>query len=166
MVLLAVIGITAFVYSIRHEVHALQQYIGIFTITIIGSATIILPVPAFALVFLAGSLKALDPFWIGVIAGIGATIGELTGYSAGFSGQAVIENARMYERLYQLTNRYGMITVFVLAVLPLPLFDFAGIAAGALKIPMQKFLLATLVGKVIKMWITAYAGAGAFRWVD
>ncbi len=166
-VLIIVIAITILVYSLRHEVRMLKQYgyIGIFAINVIGSATIVLPAPALSMVFMAGGLDAFDPFWIGVAAGAGATIGELTGYGAGFSGQPIIENAKMYERLHHLTERYGMLTIFILAIIPLPFFDLAGIAAGALKMPMHKFLLSTLSGKLIKMWLAAYAGAGAFLWL-
>ncbi len=166
-VLIIVIAITLFVYSMRHEVRVLRQYgyWGIFAINVIGSATIVLPAPALSMVFMAGGLNALNPFWIGVAAGAGATIGELTGYGAGFSGQAIVENAKMYERLHQLTDRYGMLTIFILAIIPLPFFDLAGMAAGALRMPLHKFLLSTLAGKLIKMWIAAYAGAGAFTWI-
>ncbi|MBI5082424.1 MAG: VTT domain-containing protein [Chloroflexi bacterium] len=166
-VLIIVIAITIFVYSIRHEVRMLKQYgyVGIFAINVIGSATIVLPAPALSMVFMAGGLNALDPFWIGVAAGAGATLGELTGYGAGFSGQAIVEHAKMYERLHQLTDRYGMLTIFILAVIPLPFFDLAGMAAGALRMPLHKFMIATLSGKLIKMWLAAYAGAGAFIWL-
>jgi len=166
-VLIIVIGITIFVYSIRHEARMLKQYgyAGIFVLNVIGSATIVLPAPALSMVFMAGGLNALDPFWIGVAAGAGATLGELTGYGAGFSGQAIVEHAKMYERLHQLTDRYGMLTIFILAIIPLPLFDLAGMAAGALRMPMHKFMIATLSGKLIKMWVAAYAGAGAFLWM-
>ena len=166
-VLLIVIGITILVYSLRHEVRMLKQYgyFGIFVINVIGSATIVLPAPALSMVFMADGLNALDPFWIGVAAGAGATIGELTGYGAGFSGQGFVEHAKMYERLHQLTDRYGMLTIFILAIIPLPLFDLAGMAAGALRMPLPKFMFATFGGKLIKMWIAAYAGAGAFLWL-
>lgn len=168
VVLLIVIGVTIFVYSIRHEVKLLQDYgyWGILALNIIGSATIILPAPALGMVFMAGGLQALNPFWIGLAAGVGATLGELTGYGAGFSGGGIIENAKMYERLHQLTERYGMLTIFVLAIIPLPFFDLAGIAAGALRMPVQKFMFATLGGKLIKMWVAAYMGAGAFTWLQ
>lgn len=164
--LLVVIGITVFVYLIRDQVETLQQYgyIGLFLINLIGSATIILPAPALAIVFAMAGLKAFDPFWIGVAAGLGATIGELSGYAAGFSGQAIVENTRLYDRLYGWTQQYGMIPVFVLAILPLPFFDLAGIASGTLKMPLPKFLLATLAGKLIKMWLVAYAAAYSIAW--
>ena len=62
--------------------------------------------------------------------------------------------------------KIGMLTIFVLAILPLPLFDIAGMAAGVLKMPLPKFLIATLGGKLIKMWLAAYMGAGAFIWLE
>lgn len=166
LTLVIVVAVTVFVYSIRHEVKILQDYgyWGIFALNIIGSATIVLPAPALGMVFMVAGLQALNPFWIGLAAGAGATIGELTGYGAGFSGSGIIENAKMYERLHQLTQRYGMLTIFILAIIPLPLFDLAGIAAGALRIPLYKFLFATLCGKLIKMWFAAYLGAGALTW--
>jgi uncharacterized membrane protein YdjX (TVP38/TMEM64 family) len=38
-------------------------------------------------------------------------------------------------------------------------------AAGALRMPLHQFIIATLSGKLIKMWLAAYAGAGAFLWL-
>jgi membrane protein DedA with SNARE-associated domain len=167
VVLVAMIGIAIFAYSIRNEVQTLQRYgyIDIFIINVIGSATIILPAPALVIVIAAGGLAALNPFWIGTAAGIGSTIGEMTGYTAGYSGQIFVENAKLYRRLHELADRYGVLTIFVLAILPLPLFDLGGMAAGALRMHPYKFLIATLSGKLIKMWIAAYLGAGAFSWL-
>jgi uncharacterized membrane protein YdjX (TVP38/TMEM64 family) len=41
------------------------------------------------------------------------------------------------------------------------LFDLAGAAAGALKMPLQKFLLWCWLGETVKMFIFAYAGASS-----
>lgn len=172
-VLLAVIAISLFVYSIRDEVETLQRYgyPGLFIINVLGSATIVLPAPALAIVFATGALRnsagalVFDPFWVGAAAGLGATIGELSGYGAGFSGQAVAEKTRLYRRLHELTERYGVITIIILAIQPFPIFDLAGVAAGTLKMSIPKFFLATLIGKLIKMWIVAYAGANGVEWI-
>ena len=172
-VLAAVIAISVFIYSIRDQVETLQTlgYPGIFIINVIGSATIVLPAPGLAFVFAASALKSssgelvFNWFWVGVAAGIGATLGELSGYGAGFSGQAIAEKTGLYQRLHTLTDRYGTLTIIVLAIQPLPIFDLAGVAAGTLKMPLTKFLLATLIGKLIKMWIVAWAGANSIEWV-
>jgi membrane protein DedA with SNARE-associated domain len=172
-VFIAVAALTIFIYAVRDRVDDLQRfgYPGIFFINVLGSATIILPAPALGIVaYLAGlttrsGAPVFDPFWLGVAAGLGATIGELSGYAAGFSGQAIVENARLYQRLHDWTRRFGMITIVMLAIIPLPFFDLAGIAAGALKMPLSRFFVATLAGKLIKMWMVAYSVAYSIDWL-
>ena len=102
----------------------------------------------------------LNPLLVGITAGIGATIGELSGYAAGFSGQAVIENAAIYKRIVGVVQKYGGPVIFVLAAIPNPFFDIAGIAAGVLRIPLRKFFFWAMLGKIVKMTLTAYIGAG------
>jgi membrane protein YqaA with SNARE-associated domain len=164
------VAITGLFYLIRDQVETLRAfgYPGIFLINLIASGSIILPIPALPFVFAMGVAKNVyDPLWIGVASGLGATLGELSGYGAGFSGQGLMENIPMYQRLHDWTDRYGILTIIVLAIIPNPIFDMAGIAAGTLRMPLWKFLVATLIGKLIKMWLVAYAGAGAagLEWV-
>ena len=138
-------------------------YPGIFLISILANATILLPAPGIAIVFAMGGV--FNPLIVGLVAGAGAAIGELSGYLAGFSGQGVAEHTKIYERINGWMQRYGMLTIFVLAAIPNPFFDLAGMSAGALKMPLQKFLIACVLGKIIKMWIFAYAGAYSINWL-
>jgi uncharacterized membrane protein YdjX (TVP38/TMEM64 family) len=135
-------------------------YWGIFLLSIISNATVLIPAPGLVIVFAWGA--AFNPLLVGLAAGAGATIGELSGYLAGFSGQAVIENQKMYEKMVAWMERNGPLTVVLLAFIPNPVFDLTGIAAGALRMPVASFLFWALMGKTIKMLITAYAGAGVF----
>jgi len=172
-VALALIGVTVLFYLFRDQVQTLQRfgYPGLFALNIIASGSIVLPIPALPIVFgmAAASTSAGEPifswFWLGVAAALGATLGELSGYGAGFSGQVLFEKTAVYERLHQWTKRYGVWTLTILAFIPNPLFDMAGIAAGTLKMPVWKFLLATLVGKLFKMWLIAWAGANSIGWI-
>jgi uncharacterized membrane protein YdjX (TVP38/TMEM64 family) len=163
--LLAVIGITLYVYSIRDQADQLKQYgyPGIFLLSILANATVILPAPGLAITFAAGGV--FSPFWVGIVAGAGAALGELTGYLAGFSGQAVIENRQLYDRLQGWMKRYGAATVFVLAVIPNPFFDLAGMSAGILKMPLPTFLFWCVLGKIVKMMAVAFAGAYSIEWL-
>ena len=52
--------------------------------------------------------------------------------------------------------------IILLAFIPNPLFDMAGFIAGAGKVPLWKFLIFTWIGKVAKMLLFAYLGAGIF----
>jgi uncharacterized membrane protein YdjX (TVP38/TMEM64 family) len=144
----------------EEQIEALESwgYVGNFLIAVITNATVILPAPGILVVFSLGA--RLNPFWVAITAGLGATIGELSGYTAGFSGQAVIPDVAVYERLVGWMRTRGGIVIFILAAIPNPLFDFAGIAAGALKMPLTKFFLWVSLGKIAKMAIVAYSGAG------
>lgn len=135
-------------------------YPGIFLLSILSNATVLVPAPGLIIVFSMGA--RFNPLWVGIAAGLGATIGELSGYLAGFSGQAIIENRKLYERMVQWMKRNGPLTVVSLAFIPNPIFDLTGIAAGALKMPVMQFLFWAMIGKIIKMLLTAYAGAGIF----
>lgn len=131
-------------------------YLGLFLINLMGSGTIVLPVPALLSVYLAG--ETLTPWLVGVVAGAASALGELTGYMLGFGGGVLIDENPVYQRFYNFMVRYGFWTILVLAVIPNPLFDMAGMAAGALRFPMSRFLLAALIGKTIRMIAVAYAG--------
>jgi uncharacterized membrane protein YdjX (TVP38/TMEM64 family) len=132
-------------------------YVGIFIISVIGNATVLFPVPSLMAVFAGGT--ALNPLMVGLVSGVAEPIGELSGYLAGYGGSAVIEDKAAYVRLESWMRRNGYLTIFVLSVIPNPLFDLAGIAAGALRFPVWKFLVACWAGKTIKAVAIAYAGA-------
>lgn len=166
LALAAVIGITVFIFSIRDRAEEIAGYgyPGIFILSLLANATLILPAPGWAVTFAMGAV--FHPLGVGLAAASGATLGELTGYMAGFSGQAVMENARVYEKLLGWTRRYGGLTIIALAAIPNPLFDLAGIAAGALRMPLGLFLLFTWIGKMIKMVLLAYGGAASIDWLE
>ena len=63
-------------------------------------------------------------------------------------------------------RRYGASPRFVLAAIPNPFFDLAGMAAGALRMPLLPFLFWCLLGKSIKMLFFAYTGAYSIEWLS
>ncbi len=166
LALAVVIAITVYIYSIRTEVERFQAagYPGIFLLSILANATVILPAPGIALTFTFGSI--FNPLWVALAAGAGASLGELTGYLAGFSGQGIVDDTKMYARLEGWTQRYGGWAILVLAFIPNPFFDLAGAAAGALGMSVGKFLVWAFVGKALKMMLFAYAGAFSIDWLD
>ncbi|MBN2101395.1 MAG: DedA family protein [Candidatus Aenigmarchaeota archaeon] len=142
-------------------------YIGIFLISLIGAATIILPLPSLFFVFIMGA--ELNPILVALLASVGAAIGEFTGYALGFGGSSLSEKNKKWkkeiEKTEKLFQKYGgfWVIVFVGAT-PLP-DDVAGIVAGLLKYPPKKFLLATFIGKMILHLIVALAGFYSMGWV-
>jgi membrane protein DedA with SNARE-associated domain len=166
LALFAVVAITLYVYSIRERVEEFAGfgYPGIFLIALLANATILLPAPGVALIYAMGAI--FNPIGVGLAAGAGGTIGELSGYLAGFSGQAVVERMDVYNRVRPWVDKYGGWAILVLSAIPNPFFDVAGIAAGIAKMPVPTFLLFTGVGQLIKMTLFALAGHYSISWLS
>ncbi len=150
LLLLPVLLITVLVFIFRDRIQEFGAYgyPGIFILSFFANSTIIIPVPG---VVLTSTMAAVfNPFWVAIAAGLGAALGEITGYMAGYSGQIVIEGPGRYERLVAWMKKYGGWTIMFLAFVPNPAFDMAGIVAGALKMPLKKFLAYCSVGKILK----------------
>lgn len=160
------VGITLVIFAFRDRLRELQNlaYAGAFLSMLIGNATIILPVPGLIFVFALGG--TLNPLLVGLAAGPGAALGEMSGYLAGYGGSAVIDNLALYARIRGWMLRYGLIVISLLAAIPNPLFDMAGIVAGSMRIKWWKFLLAAWAGKTVQGLLVAYAGALSLGWVE
>ena len=158
LALSAVIAVTLYVFTIRERVEQFAGfgYPGIFLIALLANATVLLPAPGVAVIYAMGAI--FNPFGVGLAAGAGGAIGELSGYLAGFSGQAVVERTDIYNRIKPWVDKYGGWAIMILSAIPNPFFDVAGIAAGMAKMPIQIFLIFTLIGQLIKMTLFALAG--------
>ena len=161
LAVLAVIGISAYVFTIRERVDefAAYGYPGIFLVALLSNATVFLPAPGIAVVFAMGSV--FNPIGVALAAGAGGALGELSGYLAGFGGGAVVENTAAYARVQPWVQKWGGWAVLVMAAIPNPFFDLAGVAAGASKMSVWKFLIFCWIGQMIKMSIFAFAGAAS-----
>jgi len=137
-------------------------YAGGFLAMLLSGATLILPAPGLAVVAALGA-TVQSPLLLGVVAGVGAALGEVTGYLAGYGGHKIIEEQKYYRAIERFTQKYGFWAIVIIAFVPNPLFDIAGIIAGGTKYPPVLFLSATLIGKVAKCIIAAYAGTAAFH---
>jgi uncharacterized membrane protein YdjX (TVP38/TMEM64 family) len=168
LALVGVVGLIAALFVFRDQVKQLENfgYFGIFLISIAVNATIIIPIPGVALATAMGAI--FNPFGVAVAAGLGAALGELSGYLAGFGGQVAVERVELYNRLTEWMRAHqtlAYLAIFILAFIPNPLFDLAGMAAGALKLPVWKFLLACSIGKILKMLMFAFAGFYSITWL-
>ena len=138
-------------------------YVGAFFISIMGGATIIIPVPMLAVVFALGGVMKYT-WLVGIAAGLGETVGAFTIYMTGqgagtalyYSKHGKIQRA--YERMMVLMERRGSLTLFLLASVINPFFYPAALAAGALRFGIKKYFLICFVGKTIKGMTVVYAG--------
>lgn len=154
-----IIGVFYFYREYPDKIDALQEYgyLGAFLISILLNATVVLPAGNFLVLAALGATMPA-PTLVGLAGGLGAAIGESTGYLAGLSGRALIQRQKLYTRLEDWVKRWGMLTIFGLSLAPL-FFDLAGIAAGVLRFPYWKFFIACWLGRTVLYILIAWAGA-------
>ena len=163
LILLVVIAVVAGVFYLYknhpEKIDELQQfgYLGAFIISVTLNATLVLPAGNFVVMAAFGATLPSATL-VGLVGGLGAAIGEITGYVAGYSGQSMIQRRKVYQRLERWVKKWGTLTIFLLSIAPL-FFDLAGLAAGALRFPFWKFFIATWLGRTILYIGIAWAGA-------
>jgi membrane protein YqaA with SNARE-associated domain len=137
-------------------------YLGAFLIIIILNASVILPVGNFVVIAALGATLPSATL-VGLMGGFGAAIGEMTGYMAGYSGQALAstKSNKWYLIFEKWLCKWGALAIFLLSIFPFA-FDVVGCIAGALKYPSWKFFLACWLGRTILY--TGVAWAGALGW--
>lgn len=160
--LLATIALTLVLVAVPLDVEGwgAYGYAGAFILTLLSSATVLIPSVALGAALKFGAASTLNPVLVGLVSGVAAGLGESTGYLAGRSGAelAHVQDRPAYRRIARWVERRGTLTVFALAAIPLPLIDLAGIAAGALGMSFNRFLLACLGGKITRFIPVALLG--------
>ena len=145
----------------------LVGYPGVFFLSLLGSVSMVLPVPG--LISLCSFSLLLNPFVLGLLAGVGEAIGEISGYALGYGGGSIIERRGFYVRLKRWMEQRGTLVIFLVSIVPNPFFDIVGIAAGSVRFPMRRFLVTVWAGKTLKgimVGYTCYYGVTLLPWVD
>lgn len=141
-------------------------YPGVAVVMFFSSATVLLPAPGFAALLAASGIGQLNPFVLGIFAGIGSSFGELTGYLVGLGGRKALHNVspgRWMARAEYFMRRWGFLTILLMASVPNPFFDALGLLAGSLAYPARRFWVASMIGNTLKYTAMALLGASALR---
>lgn len=131
-------------------------YFGVFASELLSSATIFLPLPAHN--YAMAMSITLDPYLLGLVGGVGAGLGELTGYLLGKAGKKVVSEGRWFARFQSLASKRFGLAIFVFAFMPAPI-DFVGMLAGAAGYPVWRFIGVVCVGKVMKITLLTVAAS-------
>ena len=162
--LVVAISVLLVLLSPMHDRETYRQfasygYLGVFVVTLIGTAAVVVPVPYLVTVMIAGTF--LNPVAVAVVAGVAAAIGELVGYVAGFASNTLLPDARWVHLLERAMKRFGALVVFIAAFIPNPFFDAVGVIAGVTRTSIWVFVGSCFAGKTLRFWLVA-AGSNAF----
>ena len=135
------------------------RYFGVFAISLIGTASIIIPIPYTLIIFeLSFSGDTLwDPLLLTIAGGAGSALGEMSGYALGYFGRKIVsaERQRKMEYLVKIFDRYGPLAIFLFALTPLP-DDLLYIPLGFMKYKFYKAFIPTIAGKFLMIFIIVY----------
>jgi membrane protein YqaA with SNARE-associated domain len=99
-------------------------------------------------IIIYSSAGLIGPILVGITGGVGAAVGETTGYIAGYSGREIVERRKMFVRIEEGVRKWGTLAIFLFSLVPF-VFDLVGIAAGILRFPFWKFILICGLGRTI-----------------
>lgn len=162
-----IVGLSIAIFLMRDKIQNLGNigYLGVFLLCFLANATVLLPAPS--LMIAASSALIMNPLFVAIFAALGSTLGEFVGYAFGTISTDLSSKFQKVIEKYTSKIHNQSLLIFVFAVLPLPIFDVAGIYSGGVKINLVKFFLICFVGKFIKMllytriydlfdWATSY----------
>jgi len=136
------------------------SYLGVFVLSFIGTASIIIPVPYTLIIFtLSMHPSQWNPALLIIAGGFGSALGEFTGYALGYFGRRIISEERQRKMTYlvRVFDRYGPLAIFVFALTPLP-DDLLFIPLGIMRYKFYKAFIPALVGKLLMIFILVNSG--------
>lgn len=159
LLIVLIVSLLSFFFSKYFTKHANASYITVLLLCLLSNATVFLPAPS-AIVVIEFSF-ILNPVIIAMCGGLGSAIGEMMGYIAGFCGANAIQtklndsnkNNKFKTFVKKHKSKHPYILIFLISIIPLPIFDIIGIAAGASKLNPLKFLVVTVCGKTLKFFM-------------
>ncbi|HTM47870.1 MAG TPA: VTT domain-containing protein [Bryobacteraceae bacterium] len=136
---------------------------GILLVSFIDSAGIPLTVGLdFLVILLSANQPRLAPVWA-ALAVLGSSAGNMVLYHAARKGgerllKPEIPGTRRW-RFRQWFQRYGLVTVFIPALIPIPMpMKFFVVCSGALCTRPLYFLLTVLLARILRYGVEAYLG--------
>jgi uncharacterized membrane protein YdjX (TVP38/TMEM64 family) len=134
-------------------------YLGAFIVTLLANALIVIPIPYIPIVAHIGATAEL-PWLVVALGALGSVLGESVAFIAGRAELGLVSEHPIYRRVHRVAERplLAGAMIFAFAVPPNPIFDVAGLAAGAVGVPYRVFFLAVLAARLIRLAVIVWLG--------
>lgn len=146
-----IIGLSILIFINKDKLQNVSStgYLGLIGLCFLANSTVLLPAPS--LMIAASCALILNPWLVAVFAALGSSLGEFVGYAFGKISKDISPKLQVLLDKFLSKIKNQNLFVFILALLPLPLFDVAGIYSGGTKMNPIKFFVACYMGKFIKL---------------
>ncbi|MHA1231635.1 MAG: VTT domain-containing protein [Candidatus Helarchaeota archaeon] len=133
-------------------------YVALFIISIFANMTVIFPVPYTIALAVIIFLQDVNVFLLGIAAGSGAAIGEITAYYLG-KGSAALTDTSKSKQIEKMKRRirkgYAVPLMFICAATPIP-DDQLLLLLGYAGYSIWKMLITYFIGKIVLCLWTAF----------
>lgn len=143
-------------------------YAGSFVLALLTNLTLAVPLP-YNPVVMQLMVGVEHPWLVALLAAGGSALGESTGWFVGAQGRTVLPSTgragavvRVLQRLarHRVAAFWGLVAF---SAVPNPVFDVAGLVAGAARLPYLLFLPATFLGRLLRFAVFVLVGEQLLR---
>lgn len=126
-------------------------YGGVFVLTFVANASVVVPVPYVPIVIRVAEVAGSVPLVIAAAAA-GSMLGESVSFVVGRAGKRIVKDSRVTRMLMRVAHRpvLASAVLFVVSAPPNPFFDVVGLAAGAFGLPYGMFAGAVFAGRCVR----------------
>jgi uncharacterized membrane protein YdjX (TVP38/TMEM64 family) len=155
------VGLNIAVYLAPIDYHAFASfaYAGAFLVCLLANAVVAIPIPYIPVVAQIGA-NVESPALVVALGALGSVLGESVAFAIGRAEEGLVSERPIYRRLHKIAQRPLLVglLLFVLAAPLNPLFDVAGLAAGATGVRYRVFFLSVLAGRLVRLAAIVWVG--------
>jgi membrane protein YqaA with SNARE-associated domain len=158
--LLIALNIAVYLAPIDYPALASFAYVGAFLVCFLANALVAVPIPYIPIIAHIGA-TADSAAVVVALGALGSVLGESVAFFIGRAEQGLVSERPIYQRLHRLAERKWLagLLVFALAVPLNPLFDVAGLAAGAVGMRFRVFFVAVFAARILRLAVIVWLGA-------
>jgi membrane protein YqaA with SNARE-associated domain len=123
-------------------------YAGVFFFNVFSSSILIMPI----------LVEKMNLFWVVIVSALGNIPNTSINYLVGNTSKRFFSNNPIILLLKKWMVKYGLIVVYIIAIIPLPI-DVNGLMAGYIDIPYKKYIAVNFLGRA-----TSFLLAGLGVW--
>lgn len=144
--------ILTYFISITPDSFIAYGYFGVFLYNIFASSILIMPI----------LVEKLNLFWVIIFSALGNIPNTSINYLVGATSKRLFSNNSIVLLLKKWMVKYGLIVVYIVAIIPLPI-DVNGLMAGYIGISYKKYIIVNFLGRCTSFLL---AGLGVWTFVQ
>jgi membrane protein YqaA with SNARE-associated domain len=154
-----VLNTAVYLAPIDYSLFANFAYPGAFIVCFLANALVAIPIPYIPIVAHVGA-TAENPSLVVALGALGSVLGESVAFLVGRAEEGLVSEHPIYRRIHRVAKRPFLagVILFLFAAPLNPLFDIAGLAAGAVGVPYRVFFISVFAARLVRLALIVWLG--------